>query len=112
MGELKFTLTKWGDCPDCAAKEGELHHEQCDVTRCKGTGWQLLGCEGDHEGPHGPCVWRAYWPGEEFCAANDMVFNLAGKAFPDLNRLAVLHSRGEVEWDPESEDYVWNPSWS
>jgi len=54
---------KLRDCPDCAAKPGEVHSPNCDVERCSVCGRQKLGCSCED---HDPAFahWTGIWPGE------------------------------------------------
>ncbi|GAA4626792.1 hypothetical protein GCM10023196_036490 [Actinoallomurus vinaceus] len=106
-------------CPDCAAANGEPHHEQCDVARCLWTGAQRLACTAydrttrsiDHD--CGQDTWTGTWPGDEYAARlgfwcrwdNGWQPTSADdpNALPNLNRLYTdaTWNREERRWDPK-----------
>jgi hypothetical protein len=57
-----MTTQKLTDCPDCGAKPGQVHNDNCDVERCSVCGGQKLmdDCEG-HDKAF--ARWTGLWPG-------------------------------------------------
>jgi hypothetical protein len=89
-------------CPDCGVRVGQRHLIGCDVSRCKKTGSQLLSCTLLHAGPCEPCIWTGTWPAEAFARSQGWVF---GPDLPDLNKVYIEESKGNVVWDPAREDF-------
>lgn len=51
------------DCPDCAAKPGQIHMDNCDVERCSVCGLQRFGCDcRGHDKSF--ARWTGFWPGQ------------------------------------------------
>ena len=46
-----------GNCGDCNADPGQIHHVGCDIERCPGCGGQMLGCLGPPDEEFGGCGW-------------------------------------------------------
>lgn len=99
-------------CPDCDARIGDEHGDQCDVARCWVTGGQRLSCMMRHD--HGDDTWTGRWPGEAEAEEFGWWTTLeppgqgwksvpAGTpgAMPDLNRL-----HREATWDPNQRRFV------
>lgn len=51
------------DCPDCAAKPGEIHQDGCDVEMCSVCGSQRLSCGGCPGHDKAFARWSGLWPG-------------------------------------------------
>lgn len=52
------------NCPDCAVKPGEVHHNGCDVEQCSVCGGQRVSCGMkciDHDDKF--ARWTGLWPG-------------------------------------------------
>lgn len=107
-------MTDENTCPDCAVGVGQPHADGCDVARCKWSGQQLLMCEvlelagakPNHLGPCKNTTWKGVWPGEAFALSQGWTIGeIKGSPFPDLNRVYIEKSQGNVVWVPELEDF-------
>lgn len=104
-------------CPDCAVLPGYPHTDGCDVARCPLCGMQRLQCY-DHQRSVTPAIWTGIWPGELECVEYGLWCKwVDGKGWvepvagdfdlqADLNMLAIMAAKGEVQWDRRLQRYV------
>ena len=63
--ERLWAEEKESNCPDCGVKPGEIHGQNCDISRCVNCGEQTIFedcCENiQHD------VWSGKWPGVKEC---------------------------------------------
>lgn len=100
-------VDRWEKCPDCGVPVGQKHEWGCDVSRCKKTGRQLLGCSSG-KGCE-PCVWTGEWPGTQECRefgwyAPVIMLDGTYKMMEDLNRLGPWTP--SIRWSSEQERWV------
>ncbi len=84
-------MNKLTNCPDCAVKPGQAHHDGCDVERCSSCGGQRLQCDcKNHDRKFSR--WTGIWPGvaeAEYLGMVTTVSAFDDRKITDLNQLYI-----------------------
>lgn len=91
MTETTHAVEMLDNCPNCGARPGHIHDENCAVQRCSHCGRQAICCDSpDHDPKFSR--WTGLYPGTAECFALGLVRSDGG---PDMNAFEAhsLHKR-------------------